>query len=78
VDHVAKIFNPVALTILKWLRFNLLRLMNCLHHSALLNNGLGLISIVGFSWLLHITYLGDVTMEKGIAGLKYKGSVEGK
>jgi hypothetical protein len=52
--------------------------MQYLHHSAFLNNGLGLVSTAGLK-------LGDVTMEtveqkvpKGIAVLKCKGSMEGK
>jgi hypothetical protein len=57
------------------------------YHSALLNNGLGLVSIVESDRTLLVwsRKLGDVTMEtkacsllygkgtKGIAGLKYKG-----
>jgi hypothetical protein len=37
--------------------------MQYLNHSALLNNELGLFSIVGFPWLHHITSLADGTME---------------
>jgi hypothetical protein len=32
-------------------------------HSTLLNNGLGLFSIVEFPWLFHITSSADVTMK---------------
>jgi hypothetical protein len=42
-------FSPVASTTLKWLRFKFERWRQYLHLSALLNNGLGLFSIVGFS-----------------------------
>jgi hypothetical protein len=37
--------------------------MHYLHHSALLNSGLGLFGIVGFPWLHHTPSLADVTME---------------
>jgi hypothetical protein len=40
-----KTFNKIALTILKWLRFGFLKWMKHMHHSDLLKNGLGLISI---------------------------------
>jgi hypothetical protein len=56
-------FNPIASTILKWLRFKSVRWMHYLHHSALLNNELGLFSTVGFPWLHHTPPLADVTME---------------
>jgi hypothetical protein len=55
--------NPTASTILKWLRFKVVRLMQYLQHSALLNNGLGLFSIVGFPKLHHTPSLTDITME---------------
>jgi hypothetical protein len=57
------IFNPIASTILKCSRFIVLRWMHHLHHSALLNNGLELFSIVGFPWLCHMPSTADVTME---------------
>jgi hypothetical protein len=41
----------------------LLRWMHYLHHSALLNNGLGLFSIVGFTWLHHIPSLANFATE---------------
>jgi hypothetical protein len=47
----ATTFNPIALTILKWLRF---KVMMWVHHSALLNSGLGLITLLGFCD--YITY----------------------
>jgi hypothetical protein len=47
------VFNPIAATILKLLRFKIIRWMHYLHHLALLNSRLGLFSIVGFPWL-HI------------------------
>jgi hypothetical protein len=47
-------FNPIASTTLKLLRFKVGRWIQYVHHSALLNNGLGLFSIVGLSWLHHI------------------------
>jgi hypothetical protein len=62
-DVNATTFNPIASTILKRLRFKFLRLMHYLHHSALLDNGLGLFSIVGFPWLHHTPSLADVTTE---------------
>jgi hypothetical protein len=34
-------FNSIASDILKWLKFKVVRWMQYLHHSALLNNGLG-------------------------------------
>jgi hypothetical protein len=40
-DLDAITFNPIAASILKWLKFRILRWMQYLHHSALLNNGLG-------------------------------------
>jgi hypothetical protein len=40
-----------------------MRWMHYQHHSALLNNGLGVCSIVGFTLLHHIPSLADVTME---------------
>jgi hypothetical protein len=55
------IFNLTTLTILKWLMFKFMMWMHC--HSALLNNGLGLISIVCFPWLHHIPSLADITTE---------------
>jgi hypothetical protein len=57
-------FNPIDSTILKWLRFKLLRWLHCLHHSALLKSGFELFSIVGFPWLHHIPSLVHVTTEK--------------
>jgi len=51
------IFNPIASTILKWLRFKVVRWVHYLHHSALLKSGLELYSIVGFPWLQHIPSL---------------------
>jgi hypothetical protein len=56
-------FNPIASTILKWLRFKFVRWMHCVHYSALLKNGLGLFNIVRFPWLWHTPSLADVTME---------------
>jgi hypothetical protein len=44
------IFNPIASTILKWLKFEFVR-------SALLNSGLRLFSIVRFPWLHRIPSL---------------------
>jgi hypothetical protein len=49
-DVDARTYNPIASTTLKWLRFKVVRWMQYLHHSALLNNGLGLFSIDGFPW----------------------------
>jgi len=46
-DLDAIIFNSIASTILKWWRFKLLRWMQYLHQSALLSNGLSLVTIVG-------------------------------
>jgi hypothetical protein len=46
-DLGAIIFNPIASTILKWLRFKLQRWMQYLHQSALPNNGLRLVGIAG-------------------------------
>jgi hypothetical protein len=57
------IFNSIASNILKWLRFKLLRWIHYLHQSALLNDGLGLLSVVSFPWLHHIPSIADVTME---------------
>jgi hypothetical protein len=67
-------FNPLASTTLKWLRFKVVRWMQYLHHSALLNNGLGLFSIVWFPWLHHIQYFADVTMETNACTL-LKGKI---
>jgi hypothetical protein len=39
-------------------------------HSALLNNGLGLFSIVGFPWLDHIPSLADFAMETKVCTFK--------
>jgi hypothetical protein len=39
------------------------RWMHYLHHLALLNNGLGLFSIVGFPWLHCASSLADVSVE---------------
>jgi hypothetical protein len=47
--NLAVVFNPIASITLKWLRFKILRCMQYLHHSALLNNGLGFVSSVGLS-----------------------------
>jgi hypothetical protein len=54
--------NPIASTILKWLRFKFVT-MHYLHYSALLNNCLVLFSIVSFPWLQHTPSLADVNME---------------
>jgi hypothetical protein len=62
-DVDAITFNPIASTILKWLGFRVVRRMQYLHHSALLDNGLGLFSIAGFPWSHHMQYLADVVME---------------
>jgi hypothetical protein len=35
-----------------------------MHHSALLNNRLRLIGIVGFPWLHHVPSLADVMVNK--------------
>jgi hypothetical protein len=48
------IFNSISSNILKWLRFKLLRWMHYLHHSAMLNNRLGLFRFLGFPRLHHI------------------------
>jgi hypothetical protein len=56
-------FNPIASTFLKWLRFKFVRWLHYLQHSALLDNELGLFSIVGFPWLQHTPSLVDLTME---------------
>jgi hypothetical protein len=56
----ATTFNPIALTILKWLRFKVVMWM---HHSALLNSGLGLINIVGYLRFHHIPSSDDEIME---------------
>jgi hypothetical protein len=45
-DRVALIFNPTDSTILKWMRSIVLRWMQYLHHSALLNSGLGQVNSV--------------------------------
>jgi hypothetical protein len=42
------IFNSIASTILKWLKFKVVMRIYYLHHPTLLNNGLGLFSTVGF------------------------------
>jgi hypothetical protein len=55
--------NPIAPTSSKWLRFKVLKWIQCLHNSTLLNNGLGFKSVVGFSWLHHILSVADVSME---------------
>jgi hypothetical protein len=52
-DPDSATFNPVASTFLKWLRFKILRFMQFLHCSALVDNGLGFISIVGLQRLHH-------------------------
>jgi hypothetical protein len=52
--------NPIASNILKLLRLKFVRWKHYLHNSALLNNRLGLFSIFGFLWLLHIQCLADV------------------
>jgi hypothetical protein len=57
------IFNPIASTILKWLRFTVVMWIHYLHHAALLKNGLELFSIVRFPTLHHTQTLGDITME---------------
>jgi hypothetical protein len=62
LDLHATTFNPVASTILKWLRFTLARWLQYLHHSALLNNVLGLFIIVGFPWLHHTPHFADAEM----------------
>jgi hypothetical protein len=56
-DRDVVIFNPIASSILKWLRFKVLRRMHYLHHSALLSNGLGQARTAG------------VTMETKACGL---------
>jgi hypothetical protein len=56
-------FNLITSTTLKWLRLKLMGWMHYLHHSAFLNNGLGLFSIVGFPWLHHILSLADIALE---------------
>jgi hypothetical protein len=56
-------FSSIGLTTLKWLKFKFVKWMHYLHHSAMLNNGLELFSIVGLPWLHHIPSLADVTME---------------
>jgi hypothetical protein len=43
-----KTSNPIASTNLNWSRFKFVWWMHYLHHSALLNNGLGLFTIAGF------------------------------
>jgi hypothetical protein len=80
------IFNPMVSSILKWLRFIILMWVQYLHHSALLNNGLGLVSIVVFPWLHHIPSLAlpnnvlglvsiaDETMETKTCGLLWSKS----
>jgi hypothetical protein len=62
-DLDAIIFNPIASTILKWLRFTVVSWIHYLPYSALLNNRLGLFSIVGFPWVHHIPPLTNVTMD---------------
>jgi hypothetical protein len=52
--------NPIASNLLKLLRLKFVRWKHYLHNSALLNNRLGLFSIFGFLWLLHIQCLADV------------------
>jgi hypothetical protein len=54
---------PIASTTLKWLMFKVVRWIQNLHYSALLNNGLGLFSIVGVISLHHIQSLAYVTMQ---------------
>jgi hypothetical protein len=51
-------FNPITSTILKCLRLKFLRWMHYLHQPALLNNGLGLFTLLGFhvhiiSWFMY-------------------------
>jgi hypothetical protein len=57
MQHATVIFNCIASAILKWLTFKVLRWLQCLHHSALLSNRLGFVSIA------------DVTMETMACGL---------
>jgi hypothetical protein len=61
--HDALIFNLIASTALKQLKFQVLRWMQHIHNSALLNNGLGEVNTA------------DVTIE---TGLNYMRSMEGK
>jgi hypothetical protein len=61
-DLVATTYNPTTSKTLKILKLKIVRWMQSLYHSALLNSGLGLFSIVGFAWLHHKTSLADVTM----------------
>jgi hypothetical protein len=56
-------FNQIASTFLKLLGFKFVKWMHCLHHSALLDNELGLFGIAGFPWLHHMPSLSDVAME---------------
>jgi hypothetical protein len=56
-------FNSITSTILKWLRFKCVRWMHYPYHSALLNNGMGLFSIIGFPRIQHTSSLADVTMD---------------
>jgi hypothetical protein len=50
----ATTYDPIVSTTSKWLMFKVVRWMQYLHYSAMLNTGLGLFSIVDFHG--YITY----------------------